>query len=293
MVGPTSIAASPFGTLWYVNWPLIPPGPCNWSIGRITTKGASTCFRDPKVIYPQRIVAGPDSAMWFTIGGMPDGSSRGIGRISKTGAITVYPLAHYADRIALGSDRALWFTYSDTNAIGRITTTGALSSFTDPSISDPRGIAAGPDGALWFLNAGNNTIDRITTKGQITSYRGPFGLTVQSGITAGPDGAMWFTNPANNTIGRITTTVTPAIFTKTPASGPPGTQVTITGRNLRHATQVAFNGTPATIITDAATYIVAVVPRAATTGRISITTPAGTASQNGWFTVTEPTAHIR
>ena len=43
------------------------------------------------------------------------------------------------------------------------------------------------------------------------------------------DGALWFTNNTNNTIGRITTSVTPQIFRKSPTSGVPGTQVTISG----------------------------------------------------------------
>ena len=38
------------------------------------------------------------------------------------------------------------------NSIGRITTAGTVTNYTDPSISDPVGIAVGPDGALWFTN---------------------------------------------------------------------------------------------------------------------------------------------
>jgi virginiamycin B lyase len=288
MNGPDSIARSRSGTLWYVNWPLVPVSRCSWSIGRITTSGVSTCFKAPGVEYPQRITVGPDGAMWFTIGGV-DGTGYAIGRITKSGAITVYPLQDWPQFIAAGSDHALWFTYTNNNAIGRITTKGVLTSYTSPSISSPADIAAGPDGALWFINMGNNTIGRIATTGQVTSYRGPFGLTAGGPeITAGPDGAMWFTNPTTNTIGRITTDVTPWIFSKTPASGPPGTTVTILGRNLQQAAQVAFNGAPATIISDTATYLVTIVPPGATSGRIAITTPAGTATRNGWFTVTAP-----
>ena len=279
---PWEITTGPDGALWFANF----FGP---SIGRITTKGASTCFKAAGVAYPQRITEGPDSALWFTIGGV-DGGQYGIGRISKSGAITIYHLADYPAFITEGRDKALWFTYPNNNAIGRITTSGTLTSFTDPSISRPEDIAAGPDGALWFQNIGNNTIGRITTAGQVTSYSGPFGFTNgQPAIAPGPDGAMWFTNPATNTIGRITTNVTPWIFAKTPASGPPGTRVTIVGRNLQHASQVTFNRTPAAIISDTSTYLVAVVPPGATSGRIAITTKVGTATQNGWFTVTHPT----
>src|SRR5207302_5383102 len=67
--------------------------------------------------------------------------------------------------------------------------------------------------------------------------------------------------------------------------GSVGTRVTITGHNLSGATEVAFNGTPATIVSDTATEIVTVVPAGATTGRISVTTAAGTATSAGTFIV--------
>ena len=285
--GPNAITAGPDRALWYSNWPA--GGKCGWSIGRMTTNGKSTCFKHKGVVYPQDNTVGPDGAVWFTIGGA-DGRHYGIGRITAAGKITTYPLAHYPGSITAGPDGALWFTYPADDAIGRITTTGVVTSYyTSPSISDPYTIAAGPDGALWFINTGNNTIGRITTSGRISHYAGRLGLGGTgrgAGITAGPDGAMWFTNPVTSTIGRITTSVTPAIFRKTPRSGAPGTEVTITGRNLSPATQISFNGTPATIISDSATYVVAIVPPGATTGRIAVTTPAGTAAANGWFVVT-------
>ena len=92
------------------------------------------------------------------------------------------------------------------NSIGRITTTGTVTNYTGPGISNPHAIAAGPDGALWFTNQGNNSIGRITTSGTVTNYTAPASAS-RPAITAGPDGALWFTNfSGNNSIGRITTT---------------------------------------------------------------------------------------
>jgi uncharacterized protein (TIGR03437 family) len=62
--------------------------------------------------------------------------------------------------------------------------------------------------------------------------------------------------------------------------------VTITGQNLSSATKVAFDGTPATIVSDTATQIVTTVPSGAATGAITVTTPAGTATSQASFTVT-------
>jgi streptogramin lyase len=152
-------------------------------------------------------------------------------------------------------------------------------------VGSPDGIAVGPDGALWFTNHGNASIGRITTSGRITNYTGT-GISGPDGIVAGPDGAMWFTNQSNSSIGRITTAVTPQISGFTPASGAPGTTVTISGINLSQATMVTFAGTTATISSDTATTIVTAVPTGATSGPISVTTPAGTTTSSQIFTVT-------
>jgi uncharacterized protein (TIGR03437 family) len=80
--------------------------------------------------------------------------------------------------------------------------------------------------------------------------------------------------------------VTPAINRFTPGSGAAGTTVTITGQNLSNATQVAFGGIPATIVSDTATQIVATVPSGAATGQITVAVPAGTATSHASFTVT-------
>ena len=98
----------------------------------------------------------------------------------------------------------MWFTNNVGASIGRITTAGAVTNFTDPTISFPHEIAAGSDGALWFTNYGNDSIGRITTAGAVTNYTGP-GVNGPQDITAGPDGALWFTNFAGGSVGRITT----------------------------------------------------------------------------------------
>ena len=90
------------------------------------------------------------------------------------------PSNRYPFGITTGPDGALWFTnwtYNGTNymqgSIGRISTTGVVSDFTDPSIVEPTGITTGPDGALWFTNYGTNSIGRITTAGVISNYPDP------------------------------------------------------------------------------------------------------------------------
>jgi hypothetical protein len=81
-------------------------------------------------------------------------------------------------------------------------------------------------------------------------------------------------------------TSAPTIIKFSPASGPVGTSVTVTGTHLAGATKVTFNGTPATISSAHPTEIVVKVPHGATTGKIKVTTPGGTATSATSFKVT-------
>ena len=82
--------------------------------------------------------------------------------------------------------------------------------------------------------------------------------------------------------------VAPTIASFTPASGAPGTSVTINGSGLTGASSVKFNGTDAVITSGSTTTLTATVPAGATTGPISVVTPGGTATSVTSFTVTAP-----
>jgi hypothetical protein len=112
--------------------------------------------------------------------------------------------------------------------------------------------------------------------------------TVPVGATTG---AVAITTPAGSVTSSTTFTVTvpppvPTISTFTPSSGPVGTSVSIAGTNLTGTTAVAFNGTSATFTVNSPTQIAATVPLGATTGLISVATPAGNATSATAFTVT-------
>jgi len=77
-----------------------------------------------------------------------------------------------------------------------------------------------------------------------------------------------------------------AIASFSPASGPVGTLVTITGSGLSSPTSLTIGGTPAIIVSGTATSVVGMVMPGAVTGNISVTTPGGTATSGANFTVT-------
>jgi hypothetical protein len=64
-----------------------------------------------------------------------------------------------------------------------------------------------------------------------------------------------------------------------------GTTVAIYGSSLTGVTSVRFNGVSATFVFVSATHVNATVPGGATTGRVTLTTPSGTATSPANFTV--------
>src|SRR5205823_5584872 len=85
-----------------------------------------------------------------------------------------------------------------------------------------------------------------------------------------------------------TTTPAPTLSSFAPTSGPPGTNVILTGSNLTGANAVKFNGTPASFGVNSDTQVTATVPTGASSGPISVTAPGGTATSSASFTVTSP-----
>ncbi len=111
--------------------------------------------------------------------------------------------------------------------------------------------------------------------------------TVPAGATTGP---LSVTTPAGTatSASSFAVAVPPTITSFTPSSGRVGTGVTISGANFMGATAVAFNGSAATFTVTSDTAILTTVPAGATTGPLSVTTPAGTALSARNFTVTVP-----
>ena len=111
-------------------------------------------------------------------------------------------------------------------------------------------------------------------------------VTVPAGATSGP---IFVTTSGGTTASSQSFVVdVPLISGFSPVSGAPGTPVTISGSGLAGATLVTFDNTPATVTSDTAGAIVAVVPSEATTGPIYVTTPDGFVSSSQSFTVAPP-----
>ncbi len=126
-------------------------------------------------------------------------------------------------------------------------------------------------------------IDNPSEPTKAGEYRTPGGYSVD-GVAAAGDHIHVADSEGGLAILRFT--LLPTITSFTPLSGEAGTVVTINGTKLTGTTNVMFGNTPATNFTVvSATQITAVVPAGATTGKITITTPNGSAESVGDFTI--------
>ena len=107
-------------------------------------------------------------------------------------------------------------------------------------------------------------------------------VTVPAGATTGK---IKVTNAAGGAYSAAAFLVRPTITSFSPGTGLPGFNVTIHGANFESASAVQFNGRAATFTINSPTKITATVPSGATTGKIAVTTPAGTATSATDFMV--------
>jgi len=174
-----------------------------------------------------------------------------------------------------------------------------LYTFPDDIHAAPEELLEAGDGNLYGLRVGSyglggrSQVFRITKSGEYTTL-----ITLPPGLcgcvlTLGSDGLFYGTTVASGpdeTGGLFTLDVglpkpPPWAATFTPLAGSAGTQVLIWGRNL-FSSSVQFNGVEATAVSSSGSnYLWATVPAGATTGPITITTPAGTMTTRDSFTV--------
>jgi uncharacterized repeat protein (TIGR01451 family) len=162
------------------------------------------------------------------------------------------------------------FTFKNTGA--------AAASALTISLADSGGVTAASS-AL--------PLGALAVNGSVT---GTFSFTVDPNKAVGSALTLTFAVQDGTTgLGTLTQTLTtgyfsPSITSFTPMAGPAGIMVTITGTHFTGTTAVKFNGTSATtftVISDTQTTVK--VPSSFTTGKITVTTPGGTATSAASF----------
>lgn len=132
--------------------------------------------------------------------------------------------------------------------------------------------------------AANASGDRIvvTVPPETNTGPGPISVTTPGGtVTAA---GSFTVLPAGGTAARVRAhpALRPVIRKVTPMSAAAGTKVTIAGTNLRGAMSVRFGGVRATFTVPSTTKIVAIVPKHALSGAISVRTAQGSATMRGF-----------
>jgi len=109
--------------------------------------------------------------------------------------------------------------------------------------------------------------------------------TVPAGATKGTVTVV--TAKGTLTSGKVFVVV-PNLISFSPTSGKVASSVVLTGSGFTKASKVTFGGVKATAFTvNSDSQITATVPTGAKTGKIVVTTPGGTATSSGTFTVTQ------
>jgi streptogramin lyase len=147
------LAYGPDGAFWLT---LSTYGDGPDAIARVTRQGRYRSWPIRRNTQPFRIVAGPDGALWFTEQG-----AAAIGRITTAGEIEEFSLRHLVPSgILAGPDGALWFTAQ--SCLGRITTAGAVATWTIRGAKTLNGIAAAPDGTFWLADTAGQRLYQVT-----------------------------------------------------------------------------------------------------------------------------------
>jgi uncharacterized repeat protein (TIGR03803 family) len=235
----------------------------------------------------------------FTPNSGPSGTSVVITGTNFTG-VTAVKFNSTPASFVVNSDTQITATVPNGATTGPITITspaGSVSSTTNFAVAAAPTLssftpASGPIGTSVTITGANLSgamavkFNGVAVTSFTVNSSTKITAKVPNGATTGP---ISVTTPGGTAISATAFVVSPKINSFTPANGPVGSAVTITGNTLTGATSVAFNGVPATSFTvNSATKITATVPAGASTGLITVTTPNGTATSTTVYTVTVP-----
>ena len=220
----------------------------------------------------------------LTVGFQPNGIA--LGDLNGDGALDVVTANQNSSNVSV-----LLNTNAGTGAFQAATTINTNNIPTDVKLGDVDG-----DGDLDLVASGYTRDVRLNNGSGVFSA----GPLISSGAyyvalaDVNNDGTLDLLGGSGDSltgsIGVYLNAATPTLTSFSPASGPIGSSVTLTGTNLAGTTQVTFNGRPAASFTvHSATSVTAVVPAGATSGRIGVTTlPGMSAASAASFTIPAP-----
>jgi hypothetical protein len=182
-------------------------------------------------------------------------------------------------------------TISVSNPGGDATSTGTFTVIQTPVVSSFTP-TFGPVNTVVYITGSNFTGTTLVKFG--TTSQPNFNVDSDTQITTtvpagAKTGKITLTNPAGSGLSSasfvVATESAPTVGTFAPTSGKVGASVAISGSHFTGATEVDFNGTPATFTVNSDAKITAKVPTAATTGPVTVVNGAGSDDSAADFTV--------
>ena len=214
------------------------------------------------------LTEGSDGYLYGTASKGGDKNSDGVVfRLTKSGVITVMHQFNGADgsRPLGGLVQASNGSFYGVSSLGGINQQGTLYKLTPAGNTWSFSVLANFD--VWGTGGQPQLTLLQHTNGKIYGDSNSGGTLIEEGSGLKFQGAGTFYSVYD-------TSLTPFIRPVS-AGAKVGTSVTILGQGLTSATQVSFNGASATITFRSDTYLTAVVPTAASTGIVSVTTSKG------------------
>jgi virginiamycin B lyase len=195
---PEGVALGPNNAMWFTEW-------TQPDIGSITTKLRIRLWAVKGLGGQQSgavaMVQGPDKRIWFTT------ASHGLGAKKVSKGTTLYTTGIDGEDpsgIGVGPDKNLWFVTFSGPDIGKMTTSGKVTTYNVGAYGG-FGIIAGPDGHVWFADPGNSRIGTVKTDGSGLTYYNKNLIGQPFNLVAASDGNMYFTTGPTGTVGQITT----------------------------------------------------------------------------------------
>ena len=203
---PHDITVGPDNRLWFKEQ----SGPGSTAlIGAIATNGTLSEYQSkqlsfPRVAGPRGITSGPGGQLWL-LGNSNNSLVASVNTAGTITAVNVFQLGVGPLFITSAPDGNLWFTDNFTTGVGKITPTGAITTFPSASACAPQHITTGPDGNLWIADGCGFVLQANINTGAITQFPvsnggvcGPFGI-------ASASGNLWVTDQCAPVIYEFTT----------------------------------------------------------------------------------------
>lgn len=205
-----------------------------------------------------------------TFGGKDASSFTVLSSTSITAVVDAGASGYVSVTARGGTDSAAGFTY--------IPPAPVITTFT------PASAAAGT--AITITGSDFYDVSKVTFGGKdARSYTVLSPTSIVAVVDAGASGYVSITTMSgtDSTAGFVYIPPTPVIAAFTPVKAATGTAVTITGANFTGATQVLFGGVPALSFTVVSPDTIVAVVGAGASGTLTVTTPEGSISGNGFI----------